>query len=167
MEFQIGICHFPIPEGAVARFIGRQLELTRLAETTAKPSASFIVVRGRRRVGKSRLIDEFARRFDHYYVFTGLAPDSHTGAEHQLREFSRQMASQFATARAVYEDWGDALWAVRNAFGQARFCCSSTRSRGWGREIRPSWRRSRMSGTASSSGTTISCLSSVARPPPG
>jgi uncharacterized protein len=96
----------------VAQFIGRQLELTRLAETTAKPTASFIVVRGRRRVGKSRLIDEFARRFDHYYVFTGLAPDSHTGAEHQLREFSRQMASQFATARAVYEDWGDALWAV-------------------------------------------------------
>ena len=49
----------------MARFIGRQRELTRLLETTSKSSASFIVVKGRRRVGKSRLIEEFSQRFDH------------------------------------------------------------------------------------------------------
>jgi uncharacterized protein len=96
----------------MARFIGRQRELTRLLETTRKSSASFVVVKGRRRIGKSRLIEEFSHHFDHYYVFTGLAPDKDTTAEHQLKEFSRQMARQFKTARAVYEDWSDAFWAV-------------------------------------------------------
>jgi AAA+ ATPase superfamily predicted ATPase len=96
----------------MAKFIGRQRELARLMETTAKPSASFIVVRGRRRIGKSRLIEEFGKQFDRYYVFTGLAPDRNTTPQHQLREFSRQMAEQFKTPRAVYEDWGDAFSAV-------------------------------------------------------
>lgn len=96
----------------MARFIGRQRELTRLLETTSKSSASFIVVKGRRRVGKSRLIEEFSQRFDHYHVFTGLAPDKDTTVEHQLKEFSRQMARQFKTAWALYEDWSDAFWAV-------------------------------------------------------
>lgn len=96
----------------MARFIGRQQELARLLETTRKSSASFVVVRGRRRVGKSRLIEEFSHHFDHYHVFTGLAPDKDTTAEHQLKEFSRQMARQFNTARAVYEDWSDAFWAM-------------------------------------------------------
>jgi hypothetical protein len=96
----------------MTRFIGRQRELERLLETTHKTSASFVVVRGRRRVGKSRLIEEFSRHFDHYCVFTGLAPDKSTTAEHQLKEFSRQIARQFKTARGVYEDWSDAFWAV-------------------------------------------------------
>ena len=96
----------------MARFVGRHRELARLLETTRKSSASFVVVRGRRRVGKSRLIDEFSHHFDHYYVFTGLAPDKDTTVEHQLREFSRQMSRQFKTARALYEDWSDAFWAV-------------------------------------------------------
>jgi AAA+ ATPase superfamily predicted ATPase len=96
----------------MARFIGRQRELGRLLETLRKSSASFVVVKGRRRVGKSRLIEEFSHHFDHYYVFTGLAPDKDTTAQHQLKEFSRQMARQFKSARALYEDWSDAFWAV-------------------------------------------------------
>jgi uncharacterized protein len=96
----------------MARFIGRQAELARLVETTRKKSASFIVVKGRRRVGKSRLIEEFSKLFDHYYVFTGLPPEQHTTAEHQLAEFTRQIARQFKAPAAQYQDWSDALWAV-------------------------------------------------------
>ena len=96
----------------MARFIGRQQELARLLEITRKPSASFVVVKGRRRVGKSRLIEEFGGHFEHSYVFSGLAPDRNTTAEHQLQEFSRQIARQFKTARAFHEDWSDAFWAV-------------------------------------------------------
>jgi AAA+ ATPase superfamily predicted ATPase len=93
-------------------FIGRQAELERLVETTQKSSASFIVVRGRRRIGKSRLIEEFAKGFANYYVFAGLPPEKHTTAKHQLDEFARQMARQFHTASAQYQDWSDALWAI-------------------------------------------------------
>jgi hypothetical protein len=93
-------------------FVGRQAELERLIETTQKRSASFIVVRGRRRIGKSRLIEEFAKVFTNYYVFAGLPPEKHTTAKHQLDEFARQIARQFHTASAQYQDWSDALWAV-------------------------------------------------------
>ena len=93
-------------------FIGRQAELQRLVETTQKRSASFIVVRGRRRIGKSRLIEEFAKGFDSYYVFAGLPPEKNTTAKHQLDESARQIARQFHTASAQYQDWSDALWAV-------------------------------------------------------
>ena len=60
-------------------FIGRQAELERLVETTQKRSASFIVVRGRRRIGKSRLIEEFAKGFANYYVFAGLPRKGNAG----------------------------------------------------------------------------------------
>jgi hypothetical protein len=85
-------------------FIGRQAELERLVETTQKRSASFIVVRGRRRIGKSRLIEEFAKGFANYYVFAGLPPEKHTTAKHQLDEFARQMARQFHTASSWIEE---------------------------------------------------------------
>jgi len=96
----------------MGKFIGRQAELSRLVETTRKKSASFIVLKGRRRVGKSRLIQEFAKQFDRCYVFSGLPPEKHTTAEHQLEEFCRQIARQFHIAPAQYQDWSDALWAV-------------------------------------------------------
>jgi AAA+ ATPase superfamily predicted ATPase len=93
-------------------FIGRQAELQRLVEATQKRSASFIIVRGRRRIGKSRLIEEFAKGFGSSYVFAGLPPEKNTTAKHQLDEFSRQIARQFHTASAQYQDWSDALWAI-------------------------------------------------------
>ena len=104
----------------MSRFIGRQAELARLAEATRKKSASFIVVKGRRRVGKSRLIEEFSKQFDQYYVFTGLPPEKRTTAEHQLAEFARQIARQFKAPGARYQDWSDALWAVAERVQRGR-----------------------------------------------
>src|SRR3990167_3796865 len=96
----------------MGRFVGRQLELRRLLELTEKGSASFILVKGRRRIGKSRLIQEFGQYFERFYSFTGLPPEHKTTAVHQLDEFSRQIARQFNTAKASYDNWSDALWAV-------------------------------------------------------
>ena len=45
------------------KFIGRQEELKKLWALSKKKSASFVVVRGRRRIGKSRLIEEFSKIF--------------------------------------------------------------------------------------------------------
>lgn len=96
----------------MSKFIGRKEELMQLKLLLDKKSASFVVVTGRRRIGKSRLIEEFSQTFDHYYAFSGLPPDSSTTAKHQLDEFSRQIAREFKTANARYDDWSDAFWAI-------------------------------------------------------
>ena len=97
---------------SMSKFIGRKQEVKRLKELAAKPTASFIVVRGRRRIGKSRLIEEFSKEFDHYYAFAGLPPDGNTTAKHQLDEFSRQISREFKTAKARFDDWSDAFWSI-------------------------------------------------------
>jgi uncharacterized protein len=55
-------------------FFGREQELQRLQELSAKKSASLVVVKGRRRIGKSRLTEELARRLPRYKAlhFQGL-----------------------------------------------------------------------------------------------
>ncbi len=94
------------------KFIGRTTELAHLTRFTKKSSASMIVVRGRRRIGKSRLVKEFAKQFDAFYTFTGIAPEENVTAQSQLDVFSRQFAQQFKTAPAYYNDWSDAFWAL-------------------------------------------------------
>lgn len=94
------------------KFIGRQTELQQLFDLIDKKTASFVVVKGRRRIGKSRLIKEFSKHFDLFYSFTGIAPDENTTSEDQLDEFCRQTARVFKAPFAKYYDWSDALWAV-------------------------------------------------------
>src|SRR3989338_10640304 len=96
----------------MSQFLGRKEELKRLVELTKKKSASFVVVRGRRRVGKSRLVEEFSHHFDHFYSFIGLAPEKEVTKQDQLEAFSRQMAQQFKAPYAKYEDWSDVFWAM-------------------------------------------------------
>ncbi len=52
-------------------FIGREHELSVLEQFLKKETASLLVVRGRRRIGKSRLIEEFAIRHK-YFKFYGI-----------------------------------------------------------------------------------------------
>jgi hypothetical protein len=52
---------------ATTPFYGREHELRRLQELAAKKTASLVIIKGRRRIGKSRLATEFARRL----VFKG------------------------------------------------------------------------------------------------
>ncbi len=96
----------------MSKFIGREAELKKLLTYTEKKTASFIVVRGRRRIGKSRLIKEFSKSFDKFYVFSGLPPEKGVTAQHQLDAFSEQMAIQFKSAPARYDNWTNALSAV-------------------------------------------------------
>ncbi len=115
MEVEIDICRFQPPEYFMAKralFKGRQNEITRLLNVTKKNVASFVVVKGRRRVGKSRLIDEYSKYFEKYYKFEGLAPEKNITAMQQLEEFSSQISRQFKTANASYNNWSDALWAI-------------------------------------------------------
>jgi AAA+ ATPase superfamily predicted ATPase len=61
----------------VAHFVGRETELAKLKELTRLRTASLVVIKGRRRVGKNRLATEFAKQLQGWrsVVLTGLAPD--------------------------------------------------------------------------------------------
>lgn len=100
------------------RFIGREKELATLTSITKKDVASFIVIRGRRRIGKSRLVEEFARPYK-FYSFSGIMPTSKTTAQSQRDEFASQLAKQgFPKVQA--EDWNDLFWMLADKTQKGR-----------------------------------------------
>jgi AAA+ ATPase superfamily predicted ATPase len=56
-------------------FYGRHRELGILNELLDKRSASLVVIRGRRRIGKSRLAEKFSESFPKSFTFMGLSPE--------------------------------------------------------------------------------------------
>jgi hypothetical protein len=104
-------------------FIGRSQELADLEATARLPGAKFIVIKGRRRVGKSRLAREFARRHGdmatHY--LTGLPPSETGSAQAELDNFASQLSREFKIPKPRADDWDELLWhlADRVAGGNA------------------------------------------------
>ncbi len=92
-------------------FIGRKNELSKLTNTFKKNSASLIVLKGRRRIGKSRLAEEFAKNHK-FYPFTGLPPTQETTAQSQRDAFLKQIQKNFTTFPKNNNDWWDLLWFV-------------------------------------------------------
>jgi AAA+ ATPase superfamily predicted ATPase len=78
-------------------FYGREHELQRLQELTGKKTASLVIIKGRRRIGKSRLATELARRLPSYSAlsFQGLPPTARLTAEYfaSVIDFGELMAS--------------------------------------------------------------------------
>lgn len=95
-------------------FIGRKEELKVLRSRFAIKSASFIAIRGRRRIGKSRLIAEFSKDFDKRYLFTGLPPNKGVTKKDQRKEFIDQMKNQGLPALGA-DDWSDIFWVLGKA----------------------------------------------------
>ena len=87
-------------------FVGREFELQQLKNLQKHTQANLVVVQGRRRIGKSRLIQEFSKG-QLFYSFNGIAPTSETTAQMQRNEFARQMSEQFGLPKFIMEDWGD------------------------------------------------------------
>lgn len=92
-------------------FVGRKQQLDSLQRLRKKRSASLVVIRGRRRIGKSRLAEEFAASFPRAFFFTGLPPNQQVTAEVQRQEFIRQMREQ-GLAIEKEQDWGDLFWEL-------------------------------------------------------
>lgn len=103
--------HFP--------FIGRKVELQRLNDLLKKKTASLVVIKGRRRVGKSRLVEEFAKGRS-FLQFSGLPPVAGITAQDQRDEFSRLLSQQTSLPEIKSDDWGDlfALLGEKIATGQ-------------------------------------------------
>jgi AAA+ ATPase superfamily predicted ATPase len=90
----------------MTKFIGRERQLKGLKQLMERPAAALAVLRGRRRIGKSRLAAEFAKSFQQKYFFSGLPPEKGVTAADQRREFMRQLYEQKIPYKAS-EDWGD------------------------------------------------------------
>ena len=89
-------------------FIGREAEMERLNGLLKKKSASLVVVRGRRRIGKSRLLGEFGKEITSFF-FTGTPPSRKTTAQLQRDEFARQLA-RGGIPSVLPDDWGNMFW---------------------------------------------------------
>jgi AAA+ ATPase superfamily predicted ATPase len=87
-------------------FVGREAEIQELTDLQHKNTASLVVVQGRRRIGKSRLIEEFAKN-QKFYSIAGLAPTKETTAQMQRDEFARQLGEQLDIPKFSMSDWGD------------------------------------------------------------
>lgn len=96
-----------------APFIGREAELNTLNSLLKKKSASLVVVRGRRRIGKSRLLAEFGRTLKSFF-FSGIPPTSKTTDQSQKVEFSRQLATAGIPGISP-DDWGNLLFHLAKA----------------------------------------------------
>jgi AAA+ ATPase superfamily predicted ATPase len=92
-------------------FIGRKPEIERLSALYKKKTPSLVVVKGRRRIGKSRLISEFANTSSPqtFWSFAGLAPSDGISAQAQRDNFARQLAMMLKTPPMTFVDWSDAF----------------------------------------------------------
>lgn len=91
-----------------SQFIGREVEMTRLKELLKKRSGSLIVVRGRRRIGKSRLLAEFGKEMKSYF-FSGNPPVHKTTAQTQRDDFARQL-ERTGIIGIKSDDWSNLFW---------------------------------------------------------
>lgn len=102
-------------------FIGREQELESLGSLLKKKIASLVILKGRRRIGKSRLIDEFAKQnvFDAYYVFTGIPPVKTSTAQSERDEFASQL-SQTGLPDVKVDDWNKLFHLLSEKTNQGR-----------------------------------------------
>jgi hypothetical protein len=90
----------------MTKFIGRAKELDSLKGLQRKKSSSLVVIRGRRRIGKSRLAEEYAASFSKAYILSGIPPEPGVTAEAQRAEFLRQL-QEYKLPIYRDDDWGN------------------------------------------------------------
>ncbi|MFI5343411.1 MAG: ATP-binding protein [Chlamydiales bacterium] len=91
-------------------FFGRRRELEQLQRLFKKNTASLVVIKGRRRIGKSRLAEEFGKPIT-AYTFIGLPPEEKVTAQMQRENFTTQMVRYFQIPGIQQlSDWGDIFW---------------------------------------------------------
>lgn len=108
-------------------FIGREKELNELKLLHNRKLATLVVIKGRRRIGKSRLIEEFARG-KKFLRFEGIAPTRKTTAKMQREEFARQIHRQLGLETACVNLYkSDIIWSNEQIFkdrrGRKNFRC--------------------------------------------
>lgn len=86
-------------------FYGRERELGILNELLDSRVARLVVLRGRRRIGKSRLAEKFGESFDQHFTFVGLPPEKGMTDEIQRRHFANELEKQTGQYTLRFDDW--------------------------------------------------------------
>ncbi|MDF3034409.1 MAG: hypothetical protein K0R76_1363 [Alphaproteobacteria bacterium] len=105
-------------------FVGREWELQQLKKLLETNIAQFAVIKGRRRIGKSRLIGEFVKHAPKNTTFVslaGLPPTPGVTAKDQRDDFARQMGRLFQIPTPYSEDWGDLFWHLSHHTRDGRY----------------------------------------------
>lgn len=89
-------------------FVGRDKELERLEDLSKSGRACLVVIKGRRRIGKSRLAEEFGKN-KKLLSFSGLAPVKTLTAQDQRNAFALQLATLFHLPALTFTDWSSAF----------------------------------------------------------
>ena len=90
--------------------IGREREIRRLDRVKDETEAQLIIVYGRRRVGKTFLINEYFD-YDFDFKFTGSYNQS---KQTQLRNFQSEMNRYSNKEHSVPKDWTEAFFMLRD-----------------------------------------------------
>ena len=86
-------------------FFGRKEILSRMSELWGKRSASLVTCRGRRRIGKSTLIEKFAHDSKARFIkIEGLRPDKDTDDRSEREAFAVQLAAQSSAETSCPEN---------------------------------------------------------------
>ena len=110
-------------------FFGRDDLLRQMSELWQKRTSSLVTCRGRRRVGKSTLVEEFAKRSDSAFIkLEGLRPKKGMTNETQLAFFAEKLSAQTGREIPVPTSWYAALAIVtcsRESWMLYKCACSS------------------------------------------
>ncbi|MBQ6010518.1 MAG: ATP-binding protein [Kiritimatiellae bacterium] len=91
-------------------FFGREDLLEQLSSLWNKRVSSLVTCRGRRRIGKSTLIEQFASRSKARFLkIEGVRPERKTTSYDELVAFAKQLSDQCGCERTPPLDWGDAF----------------------------------------------------------
>jgi len=107
----------------VGEFHGRTDELAGLAALTKKGTASLVTVTGRRRNGKSRLIEEFARQSRGYrfLALSALPPESGVTEAVQRDAIARSLERELGIPPIAHSDWSDLFFHIAHNTRRGRW----------------------------------------------
>lgn len=87
-------------------FVGRKRELEKLKSLEQTKTPKLVVIKGRRRIGKSRLAEEFAKD-KNFISLSGLSPLDNISSQDQRDTFAQQISQKFNIPPFTFKDWSD------------------------------------------------------------
>lgn len=93
------------------KFVSREEELAILKREYEKPDSSFVAVYGRRRVGKTELIDHFIS-LENRAIFSVTGAYDASKKSH-LKNFSNKLSLAFGCKKEIFLDWDEAFWRLQ------------------------------------------------------